>query len=66
MYICIADNEVISTDALNDDPVIIKESLDYIQKTLLTKAKGRVSTLKRKKKRKKSKMTMLEQKGFSI
>lgn len=56
----------IPIDVLKEDPVVIRERLDYIQKTSLTKAKGSLCALKEKKERRKEnlKNTMVEQKEF--
>lgn len=58
----------ISIDVLNEDPVVFRDRLDYIQKTSLTKARGSLCALKEKKERRKEnlKNTMVEQKEFFI
>lgn len=57
----------IPIDVLNEGPVVIRERLDYIQKTSLTKAKGSLYALKEKKERRKENLkdTMVEQKECS-
>lgn len=66
MLIFIDQISNISIDVLNEDPVVFRERLDYIQKTSLTKARGSLCALKEKKERRKEnlKNTMVEQKEF--
>lgn len=66
MLIFIDQISNISIDVLNEDPVVFRDRLDYIQKTSLTKARGSLCALKEKKERRKEnlKNTMVEQKEF--